>query len=157
MSSAGHTLVSVRDIFASARMVRKMIRPLSMTLLALLLAAPAGKVIAFAQHDTAKRFTHIRLLRTGNGLSEACDGFEKDAHTDYGCVLYIRGMYEAIQFTDITTNGQTYLYRSCPDKDVTEQQVYAIVAKWMKQHPEKWTMPAVSIVAIAMSEAFPCN
>jgi hypothetical protein len=38
---------------------------------------------------------------------------------------------------------------------VTPGQIFAIVAKYLNNHPEKWNEPAVILVVEAIKEAFP--
>lgn len=45
----------------------------------------------------------------------------------------------------------------CTTSGVTRGQFIAIVAKYLKNNPEKWNMSADSIVFYAMKEAFPCK
>ena len=60
---------------------------------------------------------------------------------EYGA--YIMGVYDATEF----------LY-NVPDR-ATRGQIMAVVSKYLKHHPEKWTEPAASLVMTALKEAFP--
>lgn len=45
----------------------------------------------------------------------------------------------------------------CTTSGVTRGQHSAVVAKYLKNNPEKWNQPAESLVTEAMKEAFPCK
>ncbi|WP_417766105.1 Rap1a/Tai family immunity protein [Spongiibacter tropicus] len=45
----------------------------------------------------------------------------------------------------------------CTTTGVTRGQFTAVVAKYLKNNPEKWNQSAHSIVVDAMEEAFPCK
>ena len=74
-------------------------------------------------------------------LGQVFDSF--DVGTYFG---FIAGV------TESTFNTGLY----CPPNNIENEQNYAIVANYLKKHPEKWTQPAVIIVLQAMKEAFPC-
>ena len=44
----------------------------------------------------------------------------------------------------------------CIPNGVTRGQMQAVVAKYLKEHPEKWNGDANPIVYVALSSAFPC-
>jgi hypothetical protein len=52
---------------------------------------------------------------------------------------------------DGTADEQLYEIRA----DVTKQQILAVVSKYLKNHPEKWSEPAAFLVVEALQEAFP--
>lgn len=45
----------------------------------------------------------------------------------------------------------------CTTTGVTRGQFTAVVAKYLKNNPEKWNRSAYTIVVDAMKEAFPCK
>jgi len=45
----------------------------------------------------------------------------------------------------------------CISGKVTGRQVYAIAAKYLKEHPEQWSQPAYQLVTSALRSAFPCR
>jgi len=45
----------------------------------------------------------------------------------------------------------------CTSSGVTRGQNSAVVAKFLKNNPEKWNQPADSLVIEAMKKAFPCK
>jgi len=59
---------------------------------------------------------------------------------------YVCGVYDATEF----------LYNVQSDK-VTRGQIAAIASKYLKNHPERWSEPAASLVIKALIEAFPLN
>ena len=60
---------------------------------------------------------------------------------EYGA--YILGVYDATELEYNTPEG------------VTIGQIIAIVSKYLKNNPEKWTQPADILVKTALKEAFP--
>ena len=75
---------------------------------------------------------------------------EKSAAADYSSAArftgYVTGVYDSISSFDLV----------CGTTQVTTAQVTAIVAKFLKQNPERWNEPAVGLVAEALAKAFPC-
>lgn len=45
----------------------------------------------------------------------------------------------------------------CSSPSVTVGQVTAIVTKYLKSNPEKWSEPATNLVNFALMNAFPCK
>ena len=45
----------------------------------------------------------------------------------------------------------------CTTSGVTRGQNSAVVAKYLKNNPEKWSQPADTLVIDAMKQAFPCK
>ncbi len=51
------------------------------------------------------------------------------------------------------TAGETW----CPNADVTEEQIFQVVAKFMLDHPESRKRIAAIMVGDALAAAFPCK
>lgn len=45
----------------------------------------------------------------------------------------------------------------CPNADVTEEQIFQVVARFMRDHPESRKRSAANMVGDALAAAFPCN
>lgn len=45
----------------------------------------------------------------------------------------------------------------CLPEGSTHDQAYAVVAKYLKNNPEKWNMTPYLLVSTSLIEAFPCN
>jgi hypothetical protein len=58
---------------------------------------------------------------------------------------YVAGVFDAIVST------------LCITKNISLGQTIAIVAKYLKEHPENWGNPAFEQVRSALLHAFPCN
>jgi len=70
----------------------------------------------------------------GRGAPEICSGFEFHG--------YVLGVFDAT----------CYMYNA-PDK-IPSLQICAIVAKYLKDHPERWNQTASYLVMSAFGEAF---
>jgi hypothetical protein len=88
---------------------------------------------------------------TGNKLvkwmqaNEECDKNEKDCpYFDSGMFIgYVTGVMDATHWMHSIPTG------------VMAGQLYAIVSKFLKEHPERWSEPGDSIVIDALKKAFP--
>lgn len=88
---------------------------------------------------------------SGNKLVERMREFEKtdtnvkDANmadaTDY--MGYVTGVYDATEYSYNSPEG------------ITRGQICWIVAKYLKEHPERWSESAATLVIDALKEAFP--
>ena len=45
----------------------------------------------------------------------------------------------------------------CTEEGVGELQTVALVAKFMEDNPQHWNLPAAAIVALGLTDAFPCG
>jgi hypothetical protein len=87
----------------------------------------------------------------GNELVQKMREFEKqergDPSADYASsgfyMGYVVGVYEAMRD-----------FFNAPE-NVTVAQVCSIVEKYLKENPEKWTLPASVLVMEALQKAFP--
>jgi hypothetical protein len=74
------------------------------------------------------------------------------------CTGYLDGVIETVVLWHETEGESTKLVNYCFPKDgIPVNQTWAIVKKWLDDHPEKlhWTGP--KIVWAAFIEAFPCK
>ena len=87
----------------------------------------------------------------GNELVQKMREFEKqergDPSADYGSsgfyMGYVAGVYEAMRAFFVAP------------ENVTVAQVCSIVGKYLKENPEKWTLPASVLVMEALQKALP--
>jgi hypothetical protein len=87
----------------------------------------------------------------GNELVQKMREFEKqergDPSADYASsgfyMGYVVGVYEAMRAFFVAP------------ENVTVAQVCSIVGKYLKENPEKWTLPASVLVMEALQKAFP--
>jgi len=76
----------------------------------------------------------------------------KSPNTDYQAASAYRGYVTAV-YDVYDLKGII-----CPDNEnVTVGQVNAIVAKYLNNNPERWSEPALYLVADALKLAFPCS
>ena len=86
---------------------------------------------------------------TGNGLLNQCQDNSPFPQGD--CVGFTSGVSDAMASN--TLNGWT----ACvPPNQVTRGQVKDIAVQFLVKHPELRHLTAVSLVASALGEAFPC-
>jgi hypothetical protein len=94
---------------------------------------------------------HAGYFYEGNGLVKAMREYEKaetkDRDTDYSMAWQYRGYVIGVHDATDLMYG--------PKQNVSERQICAIVAKYLKAHPEKWNEPASDLVITALKEAFP--
>ena len=109
-------------------------------LVAVLAVVPYGPVVA----QDAYVYTF------GNNLLTDCRN--KTSGFDVGvCKGYI------IAIADVLNNNTVSGHRACLPENVTKGQVIDIVVPWLEAHPQHRHFTANSLVALALSEAFPCR
>ncbi len=96
--------------------------------------------------------SHAAFFMTGNELVEKMREYENRlagnsnfSFFDVGSYMgYVQGIYDS-------TSGLVF----DPFAEVTVAQVCAVVAKYLKENPEKWNQPAHLLVIEALKKAFP--
>ncbi len=112
-----------------------------------------------------KKFTLIAMLVllpmqtqaffvTGNELVNEMHEDEK-AYAKTGGSQFQSGRY--IGFVAASYDVASELGKICPSSAVTLGQAMAIVTKYLKSNPEKWSDPAADLVYLALTAAFPCK
>ena len=84
---------------------------------------------------------------TGNDMHEKCSG------SDYGrtfCMAY------SIAVADLMETEAVADWTACMSENVTAGQIRDIVTRWLANHPQDRHYTAPSLIAQALSEAFPC-
>lgn len=83
---------------------------------------------------------------TGNIFLDQC------SNSEVACILYIQGVNDAL-FAAISNTSRDLPY--CIPESSTPRQVYAVVQRWMESNPAALHRPAASLIAQALSEAWP--
>lgn len=86
---------------------------------------------------------------TGNELQQWLSASESADESRYDTGLF-RGYVSGVVDT-----GNDVLF--CTTQGVNRGQYTAVVAKYIKNNPEKWNIGASSLVIDAMKQAFPCK
>lgn len=87
---------------------------------------------------------------SGNSLVELAREYEKD-DADHGKIWSSAGLFSGYVLGVCDVTGHLY---SIPEAAPGEQ-ICAVVAKYLKEHPEKWSDAASDLVISALKEAFP--
>ena len=113
---------------------------------------------AFGQPSPPPSTTILIMFVKGQELHDMCKHYGEDsfpegasyqemlqiqAHNSF-CQGYILGRAEAVSYENWS-----------PPKDITRNQIYAIVKKYLDNHPEEWNEAAANSVLHALMEAFP--
>lgn len=93
-------------------------------------------------------------FESGNTLADKCRGAAQREVTfpDGICLGYVTGIADVMAISPI---GRS---RACiPTSGTTKGQMVDIVVKHIREHPEELHYDAASLVAKALSTAFPCR
>lgn len=88
-------------------------------------------------------------FETGNQLHSDCSSelfYEKGI-----CIGYIMAI------ADVLGSSPLYGYSTCIPSGVTAGQMRDVVQRWLNENPKERHYNADSLVAWALSDAFPCN
>jgi len=93
---------------------------------------------------------HAGSALVGNDLVQLMREFDKP-DTDETRNPFEIGTYEGYVtgVTDATVSMYSF------DSTVTVRQICTVVARYLKQHPERWNEPASDLVISALKEAYP--
>ena len=91
--------------------------------------------------------SHAGVWESGNALHDKC-GKQSGFSAGY-CSGYIIGVLDA--------NARARFEPYCHPAEVTQQQMWDIVEKWLADNPAYRTIPADKAVTVAMMEAFPAK
>ena len=88
----------------------------------------------------------------GNALHKVCQ-YPNVEFFPYGdCLGYTSGV------SDVMTGGNIVDgLRACIGTNVSRGQAKDVVKRWLENHPQYRHLPARSLVAAALAEAFPCK
>lgn len=93
--------------------------------------------------------TAFASFTDGNELYKWMQAYEDKNGSSFNAGLF--GGYIA----GVVDTGNNYMF--CTTPGVSRGQNSAIVAKYLRNNPEKWNMSAASLVVEAMKESFPCK
>ena len=106
----------------------------------------------------------------GNSLLHSCSlmvkvldgehissGENIDASFCNGYILGVGDMDSFLRAFEQERKVNSGIVHLCVPSGVTTGQVVRVVAKWLKNNPEKLEMPASALVLAALREAFPCK
>jgi Rap1a immunity proteins len=103
-----------------------------------------------------KKHAEAAIIWNGNHIYDLCQHYKEEklkGSLGPACFMYIAGVTQTLVLNDDTE----MMKGPCPGKYVTDEQITAVVIKWMDDHPEKRDLPAPFIVMKSLDEAFPCN
>ena len=72
--------------------------------------------------------------------------------TDAWCASYIRAVADVMSWGDSVSSR-----RACFSSGIAVGQTRDVVVKWLKANPQERNLAAHSLVALALSKAFPCR
>ena len=110
--------------------------------LTILLAALSGAANAERSRDNDNGYTLEKYCIVGKG-----------AWAESYCSRYIIGIIEAKS----SDGRRPWAARVCTPKGTTKGQLVDSMKAWLARHPEQRHLSAESLVATALSEAWPCN
>lgn len=94
------------------------------------------------------------VFATGNKLAAHCGGTEQQlvtASTGF-CIGYVSAVADVMAYTSISA------FRACiPVESVSSGRLVRVTFKYLREHPEQLRHSAESVVARALSAAFPCK
>jgi len=91
-------------------------------------------------------------FRDGNELVEFMRDYEKRESDSDDYSRYGLGQYTGFVI-GVADLGDSVFFDM--PTGTTAGQIYAVVAKYLKDHPEQWAKPAHELVVNALAEAFP--
>ncbi len=95
-------------------------------------------------------------LGSGAGLLEACDAKNLSTSRNFPafnyCLGFIMGVADSFSCEEPIMSG----FRWQPIEDGNAEQFRKVVVKFLNEHPEHLHLRSGSLVAAALSEAFPC-
>jgi len=90
---------------------------------------------------------------SGNFLLERCEN-ENVAFTLAYCLGYIQGVADGLILGRSIRDEEAFF---CIPGSATSGQIMRVTKKYLSEHPEKLHQPAVTLVFLALVEAFPCE
>jgi hypothetical protein len=102
-----------------------------------------------------------KAAMTGNELLKICEHVDApDSEVTWDtmhCLGYITGVTDANtvwwDFKPEVRGGPNY----CPAEGVNNGQIFRIVVKYLREHPERLHFPAARLINDALTKAFPCK
>jgi hypothetical protein len=91
---------------------------------------------------------------SGNAFLAACTGEGHNVHVEAMCFAYIDGVMDGLTLAKIKPDGSGVDY--CLPRTATRQQIFDVVVKWIKEHPEDRDILASALIKRAVIKTFPC-
>jgi hypothetical protein len=116
-------------------------------------------VMAFVSgYATGTGATTTECTATGNNLA-MCAGESETVLANGNRLLDTAQAYDVGLFDGFVWGiGAVGLQRAwCPTAPFTGNQISAITAKYVREHPERWGMRPADLVMAALASAFPCR
>ena len=88
---------------------------------------------------------------SGNRLHGLCQS-EIGSKDDTYCIGYVTGVVDAIKGVGKGINGHEF----CSPYGITARKLYDVVQKWLDDNPQKRHRIASLLIAMALSETWPC-
>ena len=101
-------------------------------------------------------------IGTSGAVGDLCGELEKaegERSTDalLMCLGYIYGVVDMVSMIRQTTDGDLSSVTFCRPKEVGAKQLGVIVAKWVREHPERRHESPLLGTISALRKAFPCS
>ena len=96
------------------------------------------------------------LLKQGGELLEQWTGAPISVQKYAPCTSYALGVIDSLE-NAVSSGLMAPTFCIPPGNQVTTEQITAIVAKFLKEHPEKRHLLGAAIVSAAATDAFPCE
>lgn len=93
--------------------------------------------------------------QTGNDLLELCSATNEHAWKQVACFQYVMGVFDV----HLVWSSVGWIRRQwcIPEKRVPGEQIVRVAQKFIEQHPELSHLEGGGLVALALTEAFPCE
>ena len=99
--------------------------------------------------------THSRAADiTGDILHEDCIVASHGSGSDRDCDIYINGVAAGVLVDQVTREQGTPI---CFPPSIRAEQIRKAVEKFVQAHPDLLHVNGITIVGVALSEAFPCS
>lgn len=92
-------------------------------------------------------------IKDANDLIEGMRAYEQIEAGVKDVGYYAPGVYCGYIVAVYDCNERAF----CGNEKATGGQLFAIVTKYLNEHPEQWSLPASSVVLRALKLAFPCK
>lgn len=121
-------------------------------LMAMIILSVVGPVQAPAQNHT------VQVFDDGNELYARCTSSGQFPHQDQAyCLGYVAGVAD-LRATQLSSSGQAAVEpKMCFPPNVTKRQTKDIVVDYLRRNPKIRHETAVSLVELALAEAWPCQ
>ena len=92
---------------------------------------------------------------TAQNLHDMCTDNSQDAQRLCGWWIY--GFARGMEYSQILAYAKHLRAVTCLPANLTGEQAHLSIEKYMRDHPEKLNLHAVTIAGLALTLAFPCS